>query len=370
MKIKSDNIVAALYTVAAILILSTVWLAFQRFVNNDSPSNDATDVPKVAEKPMDAVAQAVLNYAANPDFAPSNIFGQLTGTKAEMEMFFVDTGKVYISLPITEDWKAAREKLTKRPDATDFSQSTKQPYKLDKYVLNKPDIYFFRIDATDFKVDPDAKVVIPFPRATYDPTASELSGFIRDKEIMGGKDFFVAGHRGEKTVYSSNFGAQVAVPGEPSLTRLAIKLVGEEKRPERMAQKLLDFVTVEIEYDHDEQEWSDYKQVIKRADEVLMTRKATCASKAALYASLLEQVGIDYVLVYYPSHLAVFVKGRFRDDNGHSLLLDGQRYYYAESTTPGFVIGVTEITFPGFSIDSDWTHVQRPKDRDIPQPRK
>jgi hypothetical protein len=220
------------------------------------------------------------------------------------------------------------------------------------------------MNVADFKIDPNARISIPFKCASYDPSACELVNFLADRVLFCGKETFAI----DGASCMSNFGAKVTIPREPSLSRLTKKIVGGEKNPGRVAQKLLDFVTDEIEYDHDEKEWSDCRQVAKRANEVLMTRRATCASKAALYASLLEQVGIDYILAYYPNHLAVFVIGEYPD--GHSIVFSGRRWFFAESTCPGFVIGETKLDTADFSPENDWTHIQRPKDKKIPEARK
>ncbi|MEK7552327.1 MAG: transglutaminase-like domain-containing protein [Patescibacteria group bacterium] len=322
-----------------------------------------------AEISEEAVARSVLSYAIDPMFSSSNLLSDLNGTKANLVMHVLDEDKLYFSLPNTEDWALARDCLTKQPEKIEFSRSTEAPYKLGSLILKKRDVYFFRIDADDFKIEPNARLHIPFRQAVYDPTARELAKFITNEVIMCGREYFAAEKVGKRTVYAANFGARVTVPRESSLTRLAKAIVGEEKDQSRAVQKLLDFVTNEIEYDKDEREWAGNSQVVKRANEVLMTKRATCASKAALYASLLEQIDGDYIFAYYPKHLTVFVYGQYSDSNGHSIVYEGKRYHLAETTNPGFVIGYTKME-PEFSPENDWTHLQRPKDRDVPKAKK
>lgn len=344
------------YIVTAVLVVVGVaWFAHTR-----TTSSEITN---------DEVAVAVLSYAADPMFSSSNLIGELTGTNVQLELLDIaeDMG-AYFSLPRSEDWKLACNRLTKSPEAIEFSQSTESPYQVRDVVLRKNDIYFFRIDSTKFVVDPNARISIPFSGVRYESTARELTDFVTNEVLVGGKQYFVARYQGDEPVYASNFGARVTVPNEPSLSRFVRTLVGEEREPDRIAQKLLDFVTNEIEYDRDEDEWSNFRQVVKRANEVLMTRKATCASKAVLYASLLEQVGGDYILVYSPEHLTVFVSGQHPDSNGLSLVYEGKRYYLAETTVPGFIIGESRLQSGNSSVTSI-THFQRPKEKSVPHPK-
>jgi len=347
------------YAVVAVVVMVTIFCAYALYQGHKNESGVSAEISE------SMVARSILSYAVDPVFSSGNLLGDLTGTKAKLEMYVLDEGKVYFSLPHSEDWKMARDQLTKRPKEIEFSASGQSPYRLGSLVLRKEHVYFFRIDSDNFKIDPSAQVSIPFQQANYEPTARELAGFLTHEVLMCGREYFVAQQTSGHTIYSSNFGARVIVPHEPSLTRFVKTIIIGEKDHGRAVQKLLDFVTNEIEYDDNEREWAGTRQVIKLANEVLMTRKATCASKAALYASLLEQIDIDYVLVYYPKHLTVFVSGQYSDTNNHTILLDGKSYYLAETTVPGFVIGQTVLE--NFSPENDWTHIQRPRERSVPQ---
>jgi len=350
------------FIVAAILLLVGVsWFAFTHSTNpvRGSSAKVTTD---------DGITTAILSYAADPMFVSGNLLEAVTGVKAELELLDLDTSKAYFSVPISENWEWVRNQLTWRPDAIEMATLTGSSLQLGDILLHKSNVRFFRIDATDFKIDPDTRTSFRFTRANYEPTVRELAAFITNNVLMCGKEYFVARYSGDQPVYQCNFGARVTVPGEPSLTRFAKAIIGGEDNQDRVNQKLLDFVTNEIEYDYTEDDWSNFRQVVKRPNEVLMTRKATCASKSALYASLLEQIGNDYVLVYYPSHIAVFVSGQYADTNGYTIVHDGKRYYMAETTAPGFVIGQTRLRTTT-SPEINWTHLQRPGNKDVPVPK-
>jgi len=81
-----------------------------------------------------------------------------------------------------------------------------------------------------------------------------------------------------------------------------------------VAQRLLDFVTEELDYDPSDA--ISGIEVLKRPNEVLMTKSSDCSGKVILYASLLEQTNIDYRLVYFDGHIAVAVEGEYGNRNG------------------------------------------------------
>jgi len=121
---------------------------------------------------------------------------------------------------------------------------------------------------------------------------------------------------------------------------LANQLTSNIEGENRKIQKLLDFVTGQIEYD--ERELRFQRQVLKRPLDTLLARQGTCGSKTVLFASLLEQVGHpDYVIVHYPKHVTVFVPGEGK--NGYNLSLGGKTYTLAEATCEGFVIGQSRL---------------------------
>ena len=57
--------------------------------------------------------------------------------------------------------------------------------------------------------------------------------------LMCGEAHFVTQEGGNRITYTCNFGARVTVPHEPSLTKFANAIIGEEKDRGRAMQKLL-----------------------------------------------------------------------------------------------------------------------------------
>jgi hypothetical protein len=195
---------------------------------------------------------------------------------------------------------------------------------------------------------------------------SELLDFSDNKPIYGGK--FVATTNPEidgKAIMFGNHGAMVAKPDEPSLKKFVAQILGdapESLSREEKIQKLLDFVSTQIEYDY--REALGNSETLKRPNEVLMTRQSDCSNKTILMASFLEQIGEDYILLYCPSHITVAVpQGNFPLENNLSFEWDGKNYIAAEPTLPNFQIGKTTVAQT--LLLNTVNYVQKPKQTGI-----
>jgi hypothetical protein len=227
---------------------------------------------------------------------------------------------------------------------------------------------FFKTPIDNIKFDSGTVLKFPFKQATYTLDMHELEHFLDNKSIFGGRmNARMEQTRAGKPVIFANHGALVGKPQETSLRRFVDELTRDippdtEGAREARVQRVLDFVSQEIKYDLRE---TTYRfELLKRPNEVLMSRQSDCSNKAILLGSMLEQLGEDYLFVYTPDHITVAVKqGSFPVRNGLFLAWQGEVWLVAEGTTPGFQIGVThlkeETRFKQFQ------HVQRPRDRDI-----
>jgi len=98
-------------------------------------------------------------------------------------------------------------------------------------------------------------------------------------------------------------------------------------------QKLFDYVTA-IPYRSD--------HTSRHPREVLKTNWGDCDDKSNLFASLLRERRHSYRFVYVPDH--VFVVVHVKNDKAikasrAKLIIDGKKYYYAETTMTGARIG-------------------------------
>jgi hypothetical protein len=326
--------------------------------------------PTLDERTRDTV----LSYLAQPGFGGTEVVYQVLGP-ARLEMVQVDDREVYFSAPAPEQSGEGVEATIARfaadPKLVVLAEDDgKGRLRLGHYSLPRSTDkhFFFKTPVDNLRFDPAAVFKFPFGRATYTLDMRELSDFLRNKSIVGGRMVARTGEsHGGRPVVFANHGALVARPEETSLRRFVADLVrdlpadGEGAREARV-QRVLDFVSREIAYDLREASYNF--ETLKRPNEVLMTGESDCSNKAILLGSLLEQLGEDYLFVYTPDHITVAVRqGGFPARNGLSLEWEGQTWLIAEGTVPGFRIGLDRVSEEARL--KRFQHVQRPRDRDV-----
>ena len=135
----------------------------------------------------------------------------------------------------------------------------------------------------------------------------------------------------------------ISKKSDSTIAAIVKKLTFGAKTREEEIQRILDFVTEEIQY-NDSSKYTDMSKL--NAYLILKSRKGNCAGKTILYASMLEQVEADYYLTYFDEHLTVAVQGDFSDDNREYFVSGGKKYFFAETTDSGYVIGKTKLEDP------------------------
>ena len=186
------------------------------------------------------------------------------------------------------------------------------------------------------------------PPFAYNISVSELSMFLANANTYGGAMRILDEDLARRQLnIVANHGAFVARPDEPSLSRLVRRLTGGLALPREVKIQLVSSLASNgIIYDS--QESRARGEILKRANETLLSRRGDCSSKTILLASLLEQFHEDYLLVYYKDHINVAVPtGNFRVTNGLSFEWEGKSWVVAETTVQGFVIGDTQIESDG-----------------------
>lgn len=265
------------------------------------------------------------NMIAQPDFTGDSLLYKLTGADAELEMFYMDTKKIIFScLYIKLD--DVLSKLAINKDSVNIQLPDEQ--KMDTNAKVR-----FDMSARNLKIDTSKIIETKYNNVTYHITIPQMVGFVTMKSNLRGGAFAVTpdGH----TMISH--GVAVAIKGEPSLADLVSQLTDKTKSCEVNAQKLLDFVTNEIEYS--DAEASSGGETIKRPDEVLFTRNSDCSGKTILYASLLQQLNCKWCILYYNRHVCIGVAGNYQPKNTSKIQIDGVDYYLAETTAPNAKIG-------------------------------
>jgi hypothetical protein len=326
--------------------------------------------PSLDERTRDTM----LSCLAQPGFAGTELAGQVLGP-ARLELLQVPAREVYFSAPESEQAGATFEAMIARfvvdPKLVVMaSDDGAGRLRLGDYSLRRSaeKSFFFKTPIDNVRFDPATVLKFPFGAATYTLDMSELTDFLQNKSIFGGRMIARTGqsHGGLPGVFA-NHGAMVARPGETSLGRLVGELTrdipadGEGARAARV-QRVLDFVSREIKYNMREATY-DF-ELLKRPNEVLMSGESDCSNKAILLGSLLEQLGEDYLFVYTPGHITVAVRqGGFPVNNGLWLEWEGEAWLIAEGTAPGFRIGVDRLRDEA-SL-KQFQYVQRPRDRDV-----
>ena len=327
---------------------------------------------KPVEKTFDEVLAAQLRddavmMLAQPTFSGEEFRQQLMG-KARLVKFVPMKKTVYFSFP-QDDQQGLDEFISKYfVDRAKVELGTEKKGKIevgDYSFTPVPEAYYFVTSSLDnFRIDTAQMLNIPFSNVNYSLSLDELRNFINNSQVYGGKMITRAPERTRRpTIIFANHAIMVAKPGEPSLKRLTDELL-KDVGPSREAriQRLVDFVSQEIEYDYSEA--VGVQETLKRADETLMTRTGDCSNKTILLASLLEQIGEDYILLYCPRHITVAVpQGNFADDSKLDFTWDNKNWMIAETTLPGFQIGKTLVAEP-MKLTSV-QYVQSPKLSDV-----
>ena len=296
----------------------------------------------------------VVSYMSEPLFRCKDFVQQATGTEADLKLYDLDEKTLYFSINKKDyDSSTTLSKLTIDRNAVEFGFEQNGDVFLGSYTLKGTGRMLFRFPKNDFKPDSTRNITVKLSDGfEYTQSLNELADFADDISVYGGK----SDPEIKKNKYLANHGAFVSVPGEKSLTRLVKMIVKEGSSKEETAQRLLDFVTSQISFSQKEA-YGGY-EVLKRPNEVLMTGVSDCSGTAVLYASLLEQAGIDYLLVYSPGHISVGVSGKYNNSNGLTFTFEGNKYSIAETTVNGFIIGNTVLQQK--DITGEISFLQRP----------
>lgn len=317
------------------------------------------------EKVRDAIAAML----AQPTFSGDDFEKQILG-KGKFQWLDRKKGEAYFSYPDAEDseFDEFAAKFFIKRDRLEMAKPAGERLLIGEMVMRKsPETkYFFKTTVDNFKVDPNQTLTFPFDGKSYSVTLDESADFTDNTKVYGGKLIAEGSTTKEQPkIIFANHGIMVAKPNEPTLKRFVDQLLNDESIAndrEKRIQKVLDFVSKEIEYSYTEAVAA--RELLKRPNEVLMTRIGDCSNKTILLASLLEQIGEDYILLYCPRHITVAVpQGNFVNDNKLDFDYEGKRYLIAESTLPGFEIGKTKVA--EFETLINVNYAQSPRQIDL-----
>ncbi len=288
--------------------------------------------------------------------------------KGRLEKFVVRDKQAYFTFPQTEEQEFADFVVKYFYDGSklEFGKDQNGRVELGSYKLTVSPAAsrFFRTDLSNVNIEPKQTVSFPYSTVNYTVNLGELMDFTNNSQVYGGTVITQASSRKDEPQFVfANHGIVVARPSEPSLKRLTDELL-KDTGPDREAriQRLVDFVSNEIEYSYSEAVGS--QETLKRPDETLMTRSGDCSNKTILLASLLEQLGEKYILLYCPRHITVAIpQGNFADENKLDFTWGGEPWLIAETTVPGFQVGRSRVA--NSIILGSVQYVQDPKNSDV-----
>ncbi|HTK38500.1 MAG TPA: transglutaminase-like domain-containing protein, partial [Pyrinomonadaceae bacterium] len=304
---------------------------------------------------------------AQPSFSGEDFRQQILGN-GRLVKYVRSLKDAYFTYPKNgdEDFNKFLAKYFIDKSKIEYAKDENGQAKLGGYTLNVPadQAYFFRTTLDNIQIEPRQNLSFQLKDATYEVSLTELRNLGNNSELYGGKLIARIPERrdGPQFVFA-NHGIMVAKPGEPSLKRLADELLKSAgpSREERI-QRLVDFVSNDIDYSFTEAVGTS--ETLKRASETLMTRSGDCSNKTILLASLLEQIGEAYVLLYCPQHITVAVpQGNFSNENNLDFTWNQKPWVIAETTLPGFQVGKTRVADPVRLTSVNY--VQDPKNADV-----
>jgi hypothetical protein len=205
---------------------------------------------------------------------------------------------------------------------------------------NVDSIVPFRMPLSNLKFDPNIILHTKLKKYTYNISLKELEKIQDSTMYYNTPNTMQLSNVLDVDVQCSNIGSYISKKGDTLLTNWAKKITQNCTTNEQKAQALLEFVTNEIDYSYADY-WYDM-EIVRNAHEVIMTGLADCSGKSTLFASLLEQLGIPYCLLYYYKHMNVGVVGNFTNINNYTIEINKVQYHVAETTIPNFKIGTSQ----------------------------
>lgn len=331
------------------LLLNLIFIAILAAGCSKKEDNGLTDTHNSKR-----LRDAVVGYMSEPVFRNKDFVQQVTGTEADLKLYDMDEQMLYFAINKSDfDSNSTLNKLSIDKNSVEFGFEQNGDVYLGSYTLKGTDRLLFRMPKNDFKPDSSRSITVKFSSGiTYTQSIPELADFADDSTIYGGN----TGIETNTNKYMANHGAYISVKGEPSLTRLLKQIINDNDNNELKAQKLLDFVTGVIKLSQTEA-YGGY-EIMKRPNEVLMSGVSDCSGLTILYASLLEQAGINYRLVYFPGHIAAAVEGNFHNNNNLQIKYENIIYSIAEVTINGFRIGETVLM--NKDVINEITYIQKP----------
>lgn len=357
------NPLGKIYLVIGLIVLIIVGIiGFFAYQSNQERVKVARDA-RAEENFLDTVIMMLSHNRFSGDEFRDQILG-----KGRLERFERVNDDLYFTYPAAsqEEFDEFVKKFFVDKTKLEMAKESNGRLQLGGYSvgISEQTPYFFRSSVKNFKVDSSQMLIFPFKTVNYTMSLPEAKNFLDNSQVYGGNLVADATQRSSDPILLfANHGIMVGKPNEPSLTRLVNELLKDvPDNRESKIQRLVDFVSNEIEYSYTEAIGGG--ETLKRPNEILMTRNGDCSNKTILLASLLEQIGEDYIMLYCPRHITVAVpQGNFPNENKMDFEWEKKNWLFAETTLPNFQVGITKVD--GFNKITPVNFVQRPKEKNL-----
>ncbi len=142
----------------------------------------------------------------------------------------------------------------------------------------------------------------------------------------------------DTSLYYINHARYISPKGNKFLQKFMKERAGNSTDLDTKVETLFSFITDSIHYIYVDDWYQTDLGILPY--ETLISCRGDCSAKSVLFASLLEQLGVDYTLLFYPGHMNVGVtKQNPTPEDKHYIRVDDKKYYIAETTVPQFEIG-------------------------------
>lgn len=153
----------------------------------------------------------------------------------------------------------------------------------------------------------------------------------------------------DRSPYPYSEGAQFVTSNDAAVVGIANELFSLAQDQSYDYYKTANFVlkfvqNLEYSYDNDTTPWNEYWRY---PVETLVDEGGDCEDTSILYASLMEAMGYDAVLILLPGHAAVGIEGSGYPGTYYNY--NGVNYYYCETTSPTLNMGEMRSDYEGQS---------------------
>lgn len=311
-----------------------------------SPQPQSQEEPIVDPDALTDIQAAVATYLYLPQFSFSGFARQVFEHDVVSYGYDPVNKFVYLGVPndMVEQGQEAFATICASPEEVEIAKG----YEAVKWL--GPDLErdsdssrtIIRFHAGSMVLDSTQVITRTLGKQEISVSLWELGDSFRHRYAYNGPALALAPGPGDISYVIANHAAPMSDTHDPILRRFIEDLLGPQQETlADTAQALLDFVTKSIRYTH-----HGDLEIFMRPMDVLLAGEADCSGKVILYGSLLNQVGIPFLLVYLNGHITIGVQGTYPKSNGMFFLHEGDTYTLAETTAEGFEIGKSELIDP------------------------